>query len=55
MSVVGGVVVMVSVTLSKRKTNTRLEQTIQHHDGYSSWTDIGPGPGYFISVDCKNP
>jgi len=52
-SVVVGIVVVVSVTLSKRKTNTILEQTMRHRDGYSSLTNIGPGPGYVISIDCK--
>ena len=55
-SVVGtdGIVVIVLVTLCKRNTNTRLEQTMGHHDGYSSSNNIDPGPGYYILVDCKN-
>jgi len=50
MSVVVGVVVMVLVTLNKRKTNTRFrtDHAISRRLGaYSYWTNIGPGSGYY--------
>jgi len=58
MSVVVGAVVMVLVTLSKRKTNTRFRTdhaTPRRLGAYFYWTNIGPGSGYFKSADCRKP